>query len=83
MLGKGLRADIMRCAVVPKSGVWTLGKGIRINAPFSLTAESELLNKLSVPAHFVALNGSRLNINLKTGTEVSVSGPPVGDRIPL
>lgn len=31
--------------------------------------ESELLNKLSVPAHFVALNGSRLNINLKTGTE--------------
>uniref|UniRef100_A0ABI7YQF5 Complement C2 n=1 Tax=Felis catus TaxID=9685 RepID=A0ABI7YQF5_FELCA len=31
--------------------------------------ESELLNKLSVPAHFVALNGSKLNINLKTGTE--------------
>ncbi|XP_003789090.1 complement C2 isoform X1 [Otolemur garnettii] len=31
--------------------------------------EHELLNKLSVPAHFVALNGSKLNINLKTGTE--------------
>uniref|UniRef100_A0A8C9DQJ5 Complement factor B n=1 Tax=Prolemur simus TaxID=1328070 RepID=A0A8C9DQJ5_PROSS len=31
--------------------------------------ERELLNKLSVPAHFVALNGSKLNINLKTGTE--------------
>ncbi|XP_037375327.1 complement C2 [Talpa occidentalis] len=31
--------------------------------------ESELLNQLSIPAHFVALDGSRLNINLKTGTE--------------
>uniref|UniRef100_A0A8C5XQI3 Complement C2 n=1 Tax=Microcebus murinus TaxID=30608 RepID=A0A8C5XQI3_MICMU len=31
--------------------------------------ERELLNKLSVPAHFVALNGNKLNINLKTGTE--------------
>uniref|UniRef100_A0A8I3S0A1 Complement C2 n=1 Tax=Canis lupus familiaris TaxID=9615 RepID=A0A8I3S0A1_CANLF len=31
--------------------------------------ESELLNKLSIPAHFVALNGDKLNINLKTGTE--------------
>ncbi|XP_064453477.1 complement C2 isoform X3 [Mirounga angustirostris] len=31
--------------------------------------ESELLNKLSIPAHFVALDGNRMNINLKTGTE--------------
>ncbi|XP_049745137.1 complement C2 [Elephas maximus indicus] len=31
--------------------------------------ESELLNKLSVPAYFVALNGNKLNINLKMGTE--------------
>uniref|UniRef100_A0A2K6SNA0 Complement C2 n=1 Tax=Saimiri boliviensis boliviensis TaxID=39432 RepID=A0A2K6SNA0_SAIBB len=31
--------------------------------------ENELLNKQSVPAHFVALNGSKLNINLKTGAE--------------
>lgn len=51
-----------------------LGKGISMNLPFSFTAESELLNKLSVPAHFVALNGDKLNINLKTGTEVRVSG---------
>lgn len=31
--------------------------------------ESELLNKLSIPAHFVALSGKKMNINLKTGTE--------------
>uniref|UniRef100_A0A2K6K6N1 Complement C2 n=1 Tax=Rhinopithecus bieti TaxID=61621 RepID=A0A2K6K6N1_RHIBE len=31
--------------------------------------ENELLNKQSVPAHFVALNGSKLNINLKMGVE--------------
>ncbi|XP_006875639.1 PREDICTED: complement C2 isoform X2 [Chrysochloris asiatica] len=31
--------------------------------------ENELLNKLSVPAHFVALNGNKLNVNLKTGSE--------------
>uniref|UniRef100_A0A452SHI2 Complement C2 n=1 Tax=Ursus americanus TaxID=9643 RepID=A0A452SHI2_URSAM len=31
--------------------------------------ESELLNKLSIPAHFVSLNGNKMNINLKTGTE--------------
>uniref|UniRef100_A0A2K6A4Y8 Complement C2 n=1 Tax=Mandrillus leucophaeus TaxID=9568 RepID=A0A2K6A4Y8_MANLE len=31
--------------------------------------EHELLNKQSVPAHFVALNGSKLNINLKMGVE--------------
>ncbi|KAF6112942.1 hypothetical protein HJG60_001807 [Phyllostomus discolor] len=31
--------------------------------------ESLLLNTVSVPAHFVALNGDKLNVNLKTGTE--------------
>ncbi|XP_047651568.1 complement C2 isoform X2 [Phacochoerus africanus] len=31
--------------------------------------EKELLNQLSVPAHFVALNGSKLNIHLKTGSD--------------
>ncbi|XP_042638313.1 complement factor B [Orycteropus afer afer] len=34
-----------------------------------LDHERALLNKQSVPAHFVALNGNKLNINLKTGTE--------------
>nr|XP_026271175.1 complement C2 [Urocitellus parryii] len=33
--------------------------------------ETELLNQQSIPAHFVALNGSKLNINLKTGEERS------------
>ncbi|KAM6182378.1 complement C2 [Erethizon dorsatum] len=31
--------------------------------------EAELLNPQSIPAHFVALNGKKLNVNLKTGTE--------------
>uniref|UniRef100_A0A8C6DUL8 Complement C2 n=1 Tax=Moschus moschiferus TaxID=68415 RepID=A0A8C6DUL8_MOSMO len=31
--------------------------------------EMELLNQVSIPAHFVALNGDKLNINLKTGSE--------------
>lgn len=31
--------------------------------------EKELLNQLSVPAHFVALNGSKLNVHLKTGSD--------------
>ncbi|XP_073938611.1 complement C2 isoform X2 [Castor canadensis] len=31
--------------------------------------ERELLNQQSIPAHFVALNGSKLNINLKTGPQ--------------
>ncbi|KAM9666335.1 complement C2 [Trichechus inunguis] len=31
--------------------------------------ENKLLDKSSVPAHFVALNGSKLNVNLKTGIE--------------
>ena len=51
-----------------------LGTGTSTNLPFSLTAESLLLKTLTVPAHFVALNGDKLNINLKTGTEVRVSG---------
>ncbi|EDL26737.1 complement component 2 (within H-2S), isoform CRA_d [Mus musculus] len=31
--------------------------------------ETELLSQQKVPAHFVALNGNRLNINLRTGPE--------------
>ncbi|XP_059100045.1 complement factor B isoform X1 [Peromyscus eremicus] len=31
--------------------------------------ETELLNQQKVPAHFVALNGNKLNINLRTGPE--------------
>ncbi|XP_004695204.1 PREDICTED: complement C2 [Condylura cristata] len=31
--------------------------------------ESDLLNQQSIPAHFVALDGKKMNINLKTGTE--------------
>lgn len=31
--------------------------------------ETELLSPQSIPAHFVALNGSKLNINLKMGSE--------------
>ncbi|CAN0390670.1 unnamed protein product [Rangifer tarandus platyrhynchus] len=31
--------------------------------------EMELLNQVSIPAHFVALNGDKLNVNLKTGSE--------------
>ncbi|XP_004624345.1 complement C2 [Octodon degus] len=31
--------------------------------------EAELLSPQSIPAHFVALNGNKLNVNLKTGTE--------------
>lgn len=52
---------------VPRSEAWRRAS----TSPFSLPAESKLLNKLSVPAHFVALTGGTLNVNLKTGTEVS------------
>ncbi|XP_006772929.1 PREDICTED: complement C2-like [Myotis davidii] len=50
----------------------TVGANLALRRPPGSTCrdhESELLNKLSVPAHFVALNGDTLNINLKTGTE--------------
>lgn len=73
-LGPRLKGHNTGCAPIPKSGVWVLGKGTSTNLPFSLTAESLLLNTVSVPAHFVALNGGKLNVNLKTGTEVRVSG---------
>lgn len=59
---------------VPKPEVRMVGKGNYINTAFSLTAEKELMNQQSIPAHFVALNGSKLNINLKTGAEVRVLG---------
>ncbi|XP_036104631.1 complement C2 [Molossus molossus] len=50
----------------------TVGANLALRRPPGSTCrdhESELLNKLSVPAHFVAFNGDKLNINLKTGTE--------------
>ncbi|XP_016070820.1 PREDICTED: complement C2 [Miniopterus natalensis] len=50
----------------------TVGANLALRRPPGSTCrdhESELLNKLSIPAHFVALNGGKLNINLKTGTE--------------
>lgn len=68
---QGLGHDIMGCAAVPKSGCWVKGPAL---TSLSLTAEMELLNQVSIPAHFVALNGDKLNINLKTGSEVRVSG---------
>lgn len=61
----------MGCAAVPKSGCWVKGPAL---TSLSLTAEMELLNQVSIPAHFVALNGDKLNVNLKTGSEVRVSG---------
>jgi complement component 2 len=66
-LGPGLGA-------VLKPDNWILGKETCTDILFSLMAERELLNQQSIPAHFVALNGSKLNINLKTGPQVRVSG---------
>ena len=68
---QGLGGDIVGCAAVPRSGCWVKGPAL---TSLSLTAEKELLNQVSIPAHFVALNGDKLNINLKTGSEVRVSG---------
>lgn len=69
-----LGGDGMDCAAFPKleSGCWVKGP---TSTAFSLAAEKELLNQLSVPAHFVALNGSKLNVHLKTGSDVRVLGP--------
>uniref|UniRef100_A0A8C3YPW7 Complement C2 n=1 Tax=Catagonus wagneri TaxID=51154 RepID=A0A8C3YPW7_9CETA len=50
----------------------TVGANLALRRPPGSTCrdhEKELLNKLSIPAHFVALNGSKLNIHLKTGSE--------------
>lgn len=57
-------------AAVLKLDTSALGKGIYLNTLFSPLAETELLSQQKVPAHFVALNGNRLNISLKTGPEV-------------
>lgn len=55
------------------AAVLKLGKETCTNTPFSPMAETELLSQQKVPAHFVALNGNRLNINLRTGPEVRAS----------
>uniref|UniRef100_A0A8C4MAF5 Complement C2 n=1 Tax=Equus asinus TaxID=9793 RepID=A0A8C4MAF5_EQUAS len=50
----------------------TVGANLALRRPPGSTCqnhEHDLLNQQSIPAHFVALNGSKLNINLKTGTE--------------
>ncbi|KAM5263286.1 complement C2 [Ctenodactylus gundi] len=50
----------------------TMEANIALRRPQSSTCqdhEKELLKQQSIPAHFVALNGSKLNINLKTGAE--------------
>nr|KAF6504391.1 complement factor B [Rousettus aegyptiacus] len=50
----------------------TVGANLALRRPPGSTCrehENELLDKLSVPAHFVASNGDKLNINLKTGAE--------------
>lgn len=50
----------------------TVGANLALRRPPGITCrdhESLLLNTLSVPAHFVALNGGKLNVNLKMGTE--------------
>ncbi|XP_037700708.1 LOW QUALITY PROTEIN: complement C2 [Choloepus didactylus] len=50
----------------------TEGANLALRRPPGSTCrdhESKLLDMLSVPAHFVALNGSKLNINLKMGME--------------
>ncbi|XP_077017497.1 complement C2 [Tamandua tetradactyla] len=50
----------------------TEGANLALRRPQGSTCrdhERKLLDTLSVPAHFVALNGSALNINLKLGSE--------------
>nr|KAF6362590.1 hypothetical protein mPipKuh1_001807 [Pipistrellus kuhlii] len=50
----------------------TAGANLALRRPPGSTCrdhESELLKLVRVPAHFVALNGDTLNVNLKTGTE--------------
>lgn len=64
-------------AAVPES---ILGKEILSNSFFSSTAEKDLLNQLSVPAHFVGLDGNSLNVRLKTGSEVRLSGQEAGQE---
>ncbi|EDL83454.1 complement component 2, isoform CRA_b [Rattus norvegicus] len=39
------------------------------NMALRRSPETELLSQQKVPAHFVALNGNRMNINLRTGPE--------------
>lgn len=44
--------------------------GLCTHTAFTPMAETELLNQQKVPAHFVALDGNKLNISLRTGPEV-------------
>lgn len=50
----------------------TVGANVALRRPPGGTCkdhETELLSQQKVPAHFVALSGNRLNINLRTGPE--------------
>nr|XP_010959777.1 complement factor B isoform X3 [Camelus bactrianus] len=50
----------------------TVGANLALRRPPGSTCQDhdrELLNQISSPAHSVALNGSKLNINLKTGSK--------------
>lgn len=60
----------LQSASPDRAAVLKLGKGNCTNTPFSSMAEMELLSQQKVPAHFVALNGNRLNVKLRTGPEV-------------
>lgn len=53
----------MGCAAVPKSGCWVKGR----TDILVLDCREELLNQVSIPAHFVALSEDKLNINLRQG----------------
>lgn len=75
MCWAGCGGDYSGWAAVPES---ILGKEILSNTFFSSTAEKDLLNQLSVPAHFVGLDGNSLNVLLKTGSEVKLSGQEAG-----
>lgn len=44
--------------------------------------EEELLSQRSVPAHFVALNGNKLNVKLKTGAEWKNCIQAISERFP-
>ncbi|XP_004621353.2 complement C2 [Sorex araneus] len=63
----------------------TVGANLALRRPLRSTCqdhEKDLLNQLSVPAHFVALDGKPLNIRLKTGSEWTSCIQPVSkDKI--
>lgn len=58
----------------------TMEANLALRRPLSSTCqdhEKDLLNQLSVPAHFVGLDGNPLNVRLKTGSEWTKCIQPV------